>query len=387
MTPTASATDPPAQLDELAHPTELSGPLGPAARSAGEEVVADVIIRDGLVMVEQTGLADSMWHFAVAVADGSEVIVQPLEEPSLAQRTQSLTLFRQAQPEADVEILGHLLADEIDPHDWLTRAVLNDGREIRSSKPRHLLAGVAGDIVATWSLDGEPFAGRFVATKWGPRLFVVSCRTRLADYPSLAGQFLRTVASFEALDTSHGDFAEHVHMVEAEAPLPWKVGVPESWYVQLHSAGDEGSWFDAMHQAPSPTGEQSGEIDGRLSFAVMARSVAQRPREAGNVLLRALTDNEVDIEQADFERDDAVLPACRTDLPDAWSLVTPIRRGEAEGELRCRVMMHEHAWIVAGVLGPSVEVDDDAWMRNKRMLDLTTTTLEMGESPSADSAS
>ncbi|MBW2524109.1 MAG: hypothetical protein JRI23_08035 [Deltaproteobacteria bacterium] len=377
MEPTGSAQAPSTPSGDLAHPTELPQPPDPVGGSAGEDLTADLLMRDGLITVEQTAFEDEIWHFAVALADGCEVIPQPLVEPSAQERTQSLTLFRQAEPEADVEVLGHLLEHEIDPHDWLTRAVLNDEREIQSSKPQQLLCGKVGDVVATWTHEGEPFAGRFVATKWGPRLFVVCCRTRLGDYPKLAGQFLRTVASFQALDSSLGHFAERVHFVEAAAPSPWKVAIPESWYVQLHSAGDEGAWFDAMHQAISPTGEQSGDVDGRLSFAVMARSVAQRPRDAGNVLLRALADNEIDIEQADFANDDVLLPICRTTFSDAWSLVTKVRRDDAEGELRCRVLLHDHAWVVAGVMGPPVDVDDDAWMRNKRLLDLASSTLEI----------
>lgn len=363
---------------ELPHPDSLlAEPAAASAGSAGEDLMGPVVVRDGLVPVEHTVLDDRSWHFSIALPPEVEVIGRPAVAPSLAAPTQSLGLFRRHDPEADVEVLGHLLEYEIDAHDWLERTLRAEGRRIRSSKPKRLLSGAMGDIVATWALDDEHFAGRYIATKWGPRLFIACARTRLADYPALADELFRSAASLEALDRSSGAFGEPVHFFFEDVPCEWKVAVPDSWSIQHHAPSEEGAWFDAMHTAPGPVDEMSGEVDGRLSVAVMARSVAQRPRDAGNVLLRALRDNDVHLEHATFERDDDTLPVCRTTFLQAWSLVTPLRRGEAEGELRCRVMMHEHAWVVAGVLGSTREEDEDAWMRNKRVLDVVSCTLEL----------
>lgn len=367
---------------ELPHPVVVGPAEERSLGSAGEDLAPELGRRAGelpagMVVVEQTAPADPAWHFAVAVAEDSELCGPALVESSLEDPTQSLGIFRRSKPEADVEIISHILEYEIDPADWLERALENDGRQIRSSKHHQLLAGRAGDVVATWTLDDEAFAGRFVATKWGPRLFVVCCRTRLAHYGELAEQFLGSAASFEPLDDSFGSFAEPVHFVAEATPCEWKATVPDSWSVQRHPVADEGAWFDALHQAPSRADEQTGEVDGRLTMAVMARSVAARPRDAGNVLLRALRDNDIQLEHAAFERNDEPLPCCRSEYRHSWSLTTPVTRQGVAGELRCRVLMHQAVWVVAAVLGPIRDDDDEAWMRNKRVLDLTTCTLEL----------
>lgn len=345
--------------------------------TAGGDRVGRLALRDDLSPVEHRVHDDGRWHFVLALPPAAKLVPQPAVVPSVEAPTQSLGSFRRREPEAEVEVIGHWLEYEVDPHDWLTRALAADGRRVRSQKPQQLLSGAMGDVVATWELDGEAFAGRYVATKWGPRLFVVCGRTRLADYPELADELFRVAASFEALDDSLGTFAEHVHFFFEEVPFAWKAAVPDSWSIQVHPPAEDGAWFEAHHAAPAPPDEVTGEVDGRLSVAVMARSAASRPRDAGNTLLRALRDNDVELEHADFEEDERLLPVCRSRFEQAWTLTTPIRRGGARGELCCRVLMHARAWVVVGALGPSRDDDDDAWMRNKRVVDLVSSTLEL----------
>ncbi|MBI4700713.1 MAG: hypothetical protein HY744_06045 [Deltaproteobacteria bacterium] len=351
------------------HEAELAHPTGPDPGAGAPE---------HFVRVEERACADPRWHFGLLLPRDSVRAGGAAKGPSDERRTVSLGLYQRLAPAGDVEVMGRLLHSEIDPADWLDKALADLGRAVVSRRPVPLLGGVVGDAVASWEHEGESFAGRFVATKWGPRLFVACCRTRRADYAALADDFFASAASLRPLAACAGAFAEDVNFVEQDRPFAWRVAVPESWEIVRHPAIDEGAWFEATHIAPGPPGEQVGERDGKLALAVMARSCARRPRDAADVLLAALRENGVEIAHADFA-DEPTGPAGPAHEPFAqsWYLTSPIVRYEAHGELRCRVMMHEQAWVVCGVLGPTAEDDAEAWMRNKRVLDVARATLEL----------
>ena len=62
----------------------------------------------------------------------------------------------------------------------------------------------------------------------------------------------------------------------------------------------------------------------------------------------------------------------------AWLLATGVRRDRSlPGVLRCRVLRHERAWVVLGLLGPREEDDPTAFAENLRALELATTTLRI----------
>jgi hypothetical protein len=111
---------------------------------------------------------------------------------------------------------------------------------------------------------------------------------------------------------------------------------------------------------------------GKLSFAVVARSAVKVPRAAAKAFLDVLKDNEFTIEEKDFEEEPSP-----PSFHKSWILVANTERKGKPGELRCRVMLHERAWVIAGVVGPRREGDPFAWMRNKRVLDVVTSTLVM----------
>jgi hypothetical protein len=166
------------------------------------------------VMIEETRCADPLWHFRMAArwpqSVGPAIGIAPEGD-----QPQRLTWLRREDPIADIEVNGHLLSREIDPADFLDEAL--EDLTVVSREPVRLMAGVVGDSVATWTDQGEMYAGRFVATKWGPRLFVISVSAKLDDYEKVAEDFFTTIASFEALDSSPGPFAQTVKQVRGTA--------------------------------------------------------------------------------------------------------------------------------------------------------------------------
>ncbi|MBI4951193.1 MAG: hypothetical protein HY908_04110 [Myxococcales bacterium] len=327
---------------------------------------------------EHTRSADARWHFALVLSERARVVGAGEAPPDAALATRSLGLFafadRAGTSEASIEVLGHALEHEVDPADWLDAWPGDAPRpeHVVARRPVTVLSGVVGDVDVRFEHADEPWAARYLATKWGPRLFVVACRARLADYAAHAESFAAAVASFRALDHGLGAFAERVRVLEGRVPFAWELAVPASWQAVQFPEEPEGTWLDATHTVPTELGRATGELDGRLSVAIFARARALRPRDAVKPYLRALRDNDTWLEHVDFSPEPPSAP-----FGQSWYLVTPIVKDQARGELRCRVMLHERAWLVAGVLGPARARDRDAWMRNKRVLDVVTATFRV----------
>jgi hypothetical protein len=123
-------------------------------------------------------------------------------------------------------------------------------------------------------------------------------------------------------------------------------------------------------QMPIEEQDDPDKLLGKLSFAVVARSAVRVPRAAATAFLEVLKENEFELEDKDFEEE-----ASRPPFHKSWVLVCGATRKGRASEVRCRVMLHERAWVIAGVVGSKREDDAFAWMRNQRVLDVVTSTL------------
>lgn len=343
--------------DQLPHPTALT-----RRRNA---------VNDDFLTVTQTRCVDSHWHFQVGVHRESKAGPKG-DAPPEGQEIQSLGLFQRESPSADVEVLGMALGIEIDPADWLEEFLRLHGMEVVSRRSVRMLAGVVGDVVARWRVDGEAFAGRLFATKWGPRLFLLWCRTGLASYSSLAEDFFVSVMTFRVLDDSLGLFAEKVRTVTGGEPMPWKAVVPGSWKVEPEEAREGVGAFQASLLTPAEEGRAAKqELLGKLSFAIVSRDKATKAREVARKYFDALRDLDFDLESTALVEEEAKAP-----YEESWLLVSPINRRGSTGEVRCRILLHPRAWVVAGVVGPNREADVASWMQCKRALDIAALALE-----------
>jgi hypothetical protein len=342
--------------EALPHPTAITRPK--------------LEVQHDFITIEQTRCPDPAWHFKIGVHKDS--LLGPDGDVAPAPSApQTLGLFHRESPPYDVEVVGIVAEREVDPADWLDVFLEADGKDVVSRKPVPMRAGVIGDAVATWTVDGEEFAGRFFVSKWGPRLFLLCFRTPRAHYAALAEDFFISIATFKAVDDSLGLFAEKVLTVSNPAPVPWRVVIPESWVVQPEQNSAAGSSFQAT-QIPPEAGPELTVLHGKLSFAVVNRSAAKSGRAAAAAYLDAVRELDVELERDDFAEEPPP-----PGFDKAWSLVTRVTRHGQPGELRCRVLLHRRAWVIAGVLGPVREEGVLSWMQNKRTLDIVTTTLQM----------
>jgi hypothetical protein len=149
-------------------------------------------------------------------------------------------------------------------------------------------------------------------------------------------------------------------------PVPWRVRLPSSWTLETPTSSDEAASF----QASKLRGE---ELVGKLAVAVIGREVMKRPRDVANVYLESLDSYGLEVERDDFAAEEAAPP-----FEQSWCLESPVlRSGAVPGEVRCRVLRHERAWVIAGMLSPRREDDPPAWDENRRTLDLVTRTFRI----------
>jgi hypothetical protein len=341
---------------DLRHPTTIEIPK-PTLAEAFVKVTVDRCVAP-------------IWHFKTAVRKDWALGPQGADAPTAEAPIQTLALFKKHDPEVDLEVLGHLLQHEVDPADWLDESLTQLGMTVVSRKPVKMLAGVIGDAVTTWTSEGDPYAGRFFATKWGPRLYVLGLRTKAGNYDRFADDLFVSIATFEVIDDSLGLFAEKVLTLEDKTPVPYKTHLPESWLIMPEKGGAKGSSLQAKQVHAS--GDEA-VFGGQLSFAVIDRAAANKPRDVAQAYLEAVRDNRFVIEKDAFEEETP-----RKLFDKSWYLTSPAAMFDGTpAEVRCRVMLDERVWVVAGVLGPTRSDDVLAWMRNKRALDIVTSTLEL----------
>lgn len=343
--------------EAVLHPTSFSRPK--------------LEIQRDFISIEQTRCKDPIWHFKMGLPHGCKLGPQG-EDPPGVDAPSTLALYHRDNPPMDIEVIGIQAIREVDPADYLDCLMEAEGKQVLSRKPVPMRAGVVGDCVAVWEADGKSFAGRFFCTKWGPRLFLICFRTPKEHYETLAEDCFVSIATFSVLDDSLGLFSEKVHTLNDTVPVPWRVILPESWVIQAEpNAGNKVSSFQAA-QTPVVPSKTLEVLYGKLSFAVIARSEAKSGRAAANAYLSAVRDLGIQIENDQFAEEPAAEPFERS-----WLLVSPIQKGANPGELRCRVLMHAQAWVVAGVVGPTRKESALAWMQNKRAIDILTSTLKL----------
>jgi hypothetical protein len=379
-------------IAELPQPTSLTRPP------------ADLKQDFAVILIDRA--PDPAWHFKIMVrrtarlgpdGDTAPSPGDPLQTLALFQREEPIDLFESASEagsarrvlgggapdpsaqkttaSADLEVWGVHLAREIDPADWLDVWLEEQGMTVVSRKPQKTAGGVAGDAVATWDTEANPFAGRFFAMKWGARLFIVGLRAPREHYARFAEEHFLAMASLSPVDTSGGLLAEKVNEFGDPQPVPWKVLVPASWMVQPDSMAPTLSSFRCTAFPLADTDREL--LFGKLSFGLAARSLFKTARAAANAFLDAVKENHTTIEQEEFVEEPAPEP-----FDKAWALVSAAAcsRPPLENfpcEVRCRVFRHDQVWFVAGVFGPSRDAGAIAWMQNKRTLDVLTSTLEV----------
>ena len=320
---------------------------------------------------------DRAWHFKLNLHRATRIAPDGKVAPTVAEPFQTLALFQRPDPLADLEIFGLHLPVEVDTADWLDLWLARHKMNIVSSKPLSTQRGMLGDCVCTWDTPEGPFAGRFAALRWGSRVFLLTLRTPRRLYAAIADDFFLAAASFapEEVDARRLNGESHQN-VPIPAPLPATVTLPASYSIAMDVSNPRLSAFGGDQQ-PIPALPDDPAF-GKLSFLLAEASMADHPAKAAALYLDALLKNPITMGGDEFLQEPAAAP-----FEQSWLLITPATLTPTDGdpvpcELRCRVMSHPKAWFVAGVLGPARHAAPIAWMRNKRALELMTTSVVLG---------
>jgi hypothetical protein len=350
-------------------PTDLPHPTTPGIPLAA--------LRADYINVTVDRSPDPRWRFrlnlhrSTRIAPGGDVRPDPFG---------SLALFQWPEPIADLEVFGLDLPVEVDAADWLDLWIERHGLTPVSSKPVPTDAGVFGDVICRWSTPEGEFGGRFATLRFANRLFLLAMRAPRDSYVALAEDFFTALSSFTPLDTDPpGSAPEPRTTLSFDGPLPATVTVPASYTMELSLA--EPGQISAFTGDQQAIGSMPDDPSfGKLSFLLADLALADHPGKAAGLYLGPLLQNPVTLHGDEFvELETAPAPFLQ-----AWQIVadatlTPSGAEPVRCELRCMILAHERAWFVAGVLGPARHEAPIAWARNKRALDIVTSTVAFAE--------
>jgi hypothetical protein len=318
------------------------------------------------------------WHFKLNLHRSTRIAPGGDVAPSVAEPFQTLALFQRPDPLADFEIFGLHIPVEINPADWLDLWVQQHNLKVVSSKPLPTPRGVLGDCVCTWETPEGPFAGRLVTLRWGHRLFLLTLRTPRPLYPAIADDFFMAVASFNPVQVDENALNGELHrLVKIPSPLAASATLPASYTVQTDLSDPRVSAFGAEQQAVAAM--PNDPAFGKLNFLLAEASLADHPGKAAAMYIKPLLANPITLGGDEFVEEQAP-PA---PFAQSWLMVSPATLSPPDAEpipceLRCRVLTQEKAWFVAGVLGPARHAGPMAWMRNKRALEIVTSSVSLG---------
>lgn len=335
----------------------MTGEL-PFPTSAGAAALADLVTLT-------IGGPDAAWHYRIAVDGRTAMPPEPIAVPS-GDALVPLGVFHRDDG-VTVEVMGAVLAREIDAADWLDGSTLVAGAVRDAARRGRSPSGHSGDVLLRSATD----ATRLFAARSGNRLFVIRCAAPMDAYPSVAESFAGTIASFEPVASS-GRFCEPVGKHGAASPTKWSCLVPVSWRVDPGGSNEQAASFSAVNLRDRV--EDDGEVVGKLVVAVFSRELIEKPREAADEYLDALAEAGLRVVSNEFVPEEAEEPFDRS-----WLLTSAVTRDDSlPGEVRCRVLRHPAAWALAAVLTPRAEDDRAAWLENKRALDIATSSLTVG---------
>jgi hypothetical protein len=309
-----------------------------------------------------------LWQFRMVVEKSFRVGPQATE-PQPGGNMTTLALFNRPEPACDLEILAQHLGVDIDPANWLEFWLRQKQITPVSMKRLGTIAGDIGDVIGKWKVNDEPWIGRFFCMKAGPRMVLLWFRVREADYARVAEDIFVSVASFGFPDNSPGPLAEKVRWVNNAQPVNWKLVVPASWEIATEPATPEVTSFQA--NLVLKDGEKS-VLQGKLSFAIARADQATDHLQALNNTKEALQEAGVKLEAERVLQENVSQP-----FTESWIALARANIGGQAGELRCRIMRHPSAWIVAAALTVDPLSSPISWMRTMRLLNIVTSTIEI----------
>jgi hypothetical protein len=304
---------------------------------------------------------DPAWHYRLRLPPA----YRGEAGPPVGGRLDMLQLLaRYGRPDvgAGIEVSATTLEREVAAADWLACAPMLGGRELVDGSEVDDGHGRAA-VDVTWQDRDERWCGRVVCRKSGDRMFVLESSVPVRERDGAERELFGVLDSFEPALPPKEEFAEALRSHGSDKPVHWRTSLPASWIFEPGSEGDEAASFQAENRRQR-VGE-GDELVGKLAFAVLSRAMGATAREVAELYLSALRDHGLAVGAPTIDP----RPARRPYL-GIWQMVGQVWRDELPGELRCAVLCHPDAWILAGLVGLQREDSAEAWMQNKRALEL-----------------
>jgi hypothetical protein len=310
---------------------------------------------------------DPLWDFRMILPGTARPLPIEAATPTAGPGLRLLGAFGGPAREFGVEVLGSWLEREIDPDVRLQQWIRGtSAHEMVSARPVAHRSGTIGDSLVLYSLGDRERVRRIVARKWGPRLLLVIAETRRDHYAEMADGVAVSLGSLCVVQDTLGRFAEPLTSVRGDIPVPWRAALPRSF--RMLKAPDEqgGAGFVAT------PGERQIQGLPALHFGVFARAAASNAKEAMQMLLYRI-DPDVHADLDPFRVEEARDPV-QSWLSDSMALCCGWR-----SRVVCRVLWHNHAWIVAVAVSRDKQLDEENAALCRRALDVVCGSVVIEE--------
>ena len=159
--------------------------------------ISDEALRRDYVRAHVRPSQDAVWHFrawlprtARAVRSATAAIRTPGDPAT------TLTTLRLDGPKTSIDVLTLRLHERANLAEWLDEWLAQLGMTAASSRPRHTVNGIMGDVLATRRDQSDETVLRYTTVQQGTRVFVIVLRTPLLHYPMIARDFVLFATTF-----------------------------------------------------------------------------------------------------------------------------------------------------------------------------------------------
>lgn len=316
--------------------------------------------RAGFFLLEETGLRDRRFRFALPLPEGWARRGEAGRAPSTESPHEILACFAPpGEPEAEMVVTGRLLAREVAPADLLLSEVERSGEERLRHREVDSEDGRTIDVLTRRRTENGVLVLRRSVMKRGRRMLVLTAAAKEERWARWAAPLAASAAGLRFLEPGSFRCAEPLGTLSRKEPDDFLLFHPASWALGEPVAARPGV---VSARLVNGAGEQAV---GRLDLAVVARAVRPGPRELVDECVAKLAAGGLEAPPVPLRP--ATAPAA---FRRAWEGVVEATSGEARLELRFAIGERPAAWYCFALTGPARAAAPEAWALNRRALEI-----------------
>jgi len=287
-----------------------------------------------------------------------------------ADERQTLGLYRTpagSAPEAEIEVETLLLEREVAPADWLRLQVERSGWRVLREGELRVSEGACPDWLVEAAGPSGAYVFRLSARKNGRRLFLLSARTTVTGYASVADDFGIAIGTWMQLHPGERRYAERLLEVDVNDPIRARIRHLATWTPYTPEGVGPGAGGIGFRWS---NGKETG---GSIAVKLYAKAGHESERLEDYVRMFSQDMKTLGIALGPQARAE---PALFPRFPRAGVLLVSLgQRGDREVEVAGLILQSNEAWVVLEGISPTRAANPEAWMVNKRALEVMAMQL------------